>query len=330
MTDKMTVVCMSHKEDVDGLCSAALVKAAFGADSVILSDYPSLIPRLEKLANAEKRADKLFICDLGLSKKNEARFVELLSKMSDAGTAVTYIDHHDISAETAKALKKAGVALVHTIDECTSVQVYNKYKKKLPAHAVFFAAMGALTDYMEARPIASGLVSRYDRQFLMLEATAMSYMISASQKDEDFLEKMVDTLARMKYPHDVKGGFELAEKYAKKVAAAVETIQEGIVKLDNLAHAPSTVDLSSSMVVNFVLGSTGKPAAMVYKLKEDIGSYVVSIRGSKECKAHLGRLVNEVATDLGGSGGGHDRACGAVVPKDKLEKFIATLDKRIS
>ena len=116
----------------------------------------------------------------------------------------------------------------------------------------------------------------------------------------------------------------------KKVANAVHTIQEGIVKLDNLAHAPSTVDLSSSMVVNFVLGSTGKPAAMVYKLKEDIGSYVVSIRGSKECKVHLGRLVNEVASDLGGSGGGHDRACGAVVPKDMLEKFIATLDSRIS
>jgi RecJ-like exonuclease len=189
--------------------------------------------------------------------------------------------------------------------------------------------MGALTDYMEGKPIATGLVSRYDRQFLMLEATSMSYMISASQKNEEFLGKIVDTLAEMKYPHDLKGGFELAERYAKKVANAVETIQQAIVKLDNLAHAPSTVDLSSSMVVNFVLGSTGKPAAMVYKLKEDIGSYVVSIRGSKECKVHLGRLVNEVVTDLGGSGGGHDRACGAVVPKDRLQKFIKTLDGRI-
>jgi RecJ-like exonuclease len=321
---------MSHKEDVDGLCSAALVKAAFDADSVILSDYPSLIPRLEKLAGSDKKIEKLFICDLGLSKKNEAKFVELLAKLVDAGTDVTYIDHHDISAETVKALKKAGVTLVHTVDECTSVQVYNKFKKKLPPHAVFFAAMGALTDYMENKPIASGLVGRYDRQFLMLEATSMSYMISSSQKNEEFLEKIVDTLAKMKYPHDVKGGFELAEKYAKKVANAVETIQEGIVKLDNLAHAPSTVDLSSSMVVNFVLGSTGKPAAMVYKLKDDIGSYVVSIRGSKECKVHLGRLVNEVASELGGSGGGHDRACGAVVPKDMLDKFISTLDGRIS
>lgn len=323
-------VCMSHKEDVDGLASAALVKAAFDAASVILSDYPSLIPRLEKLAASEKKIDRLFVCDLGLSKRNERQFVELLSKMVDAGTDVTYIDHHDIPAEIAKALKEAGVTLVHTVKECTSVQVYSKYKKKLPAHAAFLAAMGALTDYMEGKPVASTIVPRYDRQFLMLESTSLSYMISASQKDDEFLLKIVDLLAKMKYPHDINDGFELAEKYAKKVANAVEAIQENIVKLDNLAHAPSTVDLSSSMVVNFVLGSSGKPAAMVYKLKEDIGAYVVSIRGSKECKVHLGRIVNEIATDLGGSGGGHDKACGAVVPKEKLQAFIKALDGRIA
>jgi RecJ-like exonuclease len=53
---------MSHKEDVDGLASAALVKAAFDTTSTVLCDYPSLIPRLEKLAGSEKKIEKLFIC----------------------------------------------------------------------------------------------------------------------------------------------------------------------------------------------------------------------------------------------------------------------------
>ena len=134
--------------------------------------------------------------------------------------------------------------------------------------------MGALTDYMENKPLASAIVSRFDRQFLMLESTALSYMISASQHDDAFLLKIVDTLAKMKYPHDIKGGFDMAEKYAKKVANAVESIKESVVILDNLAYAPSAVELSSSMVVNFVLGSSGKPAAIVYKLKDDVKSYV--------------------------------------------------------
>ena len=35
-------VCLSHKEDADGISSAALIKQAFGGDS-ILEDYPSLM-----------------------------------------------------------------------------------------------------------------------------------------------------------------------------------------------------------------------------------------------------------------------------------------------
>jgi len=324
----MSIICISHKEDADGICSAATVKAATDASKVVLVDYSNLIRKLEKVAESPEKIEQLFVCDLGLSKKNEERFVELLGKVRSAGAEVTYIDHHDISKETLAALKKAGVTLVHSVDECTSVQAYAKFRKKLPSHAAFFAAMGALTDYMEARPMASLIVPRFDRQFLMLQATALSYMISANQHNDEFLTKAVDTLAKMKYPHDIKGGFEMAEKYAKSVAKAVESIHDAIVKLDNVAHAPSNVELSSSMVVNFVLGASEKPVAMVYKFKEDIKSYIFSIRGSADCKIHLGRLVNEVASSLGGSGGGHDRACGAVIPKERLEEFIETMDRK--
>jgi len=322
--------CISHKEDVDGICSAALIKATFDISKVILVDYANLISRLEKVETMFDKIDQLFICDLGLSKKNEQRFTDLLQTMVSTGTQVIYIDHHDISKETLHALKKADVTLIRTIEECTSMQVYAKYRKKLPDDAAFFAAMGALTDYMENKPLASTIVSRFDRQFLMLESTALSYMISSNQHDDPFLLKIVDTLAKMKYPHDIKGGFDMAEKYAKKVANAVESIKESVVILDNLAYAPSTVELSSSMVVNFVLGSSGKPAAIVYKLKDDVKSYVLSIRGSVDCKVHLGRLTNEIASDLEGSGGGHDRACGALIPKANLQKFIETLNRKIS
>jgi len=320
---------MSHKEDTDGICSATLIKAAFDVQKVILVDYANLIAKLEKIAVSDSKIEQLFICDLGLSKKNEERFVELLSKIISGGGEVTYFDHHDVRKEIMQALKKAGVTLIHTVEECTSIQVYSKYRKKLPERAEFYAAMGALTDYMETKPIASSIVPRFDRQFLMLESTALSYMISASQHDDDFLTKIVDTLAKMKYPHDIKGGFEIVEKYAKKVASAVDSVKASVVKLDNIAYAPSTIELSSSMVVNFVLGSSGKPVAMVYKFKDDIKSYVVSIRGSADCQVHLGRITNEIASALGGSGGGHDRACGAVIPKDRLQEFIKKLDSKV-
>jgi RecJ-like exonuclease len=183
---------------------------------------------------------------------------------------------------------------------------------------------------MENRPVASTIVSRFDRQFLMLQSTALSYMISANQHNEEFLIQIVDTLSQMKYPHEIEGGFLIAERYAKKVSDAVNSIEHSITKMENLAYAKSTVELSASMIVNFVLGVSEKPVAMVYKLKDDINSFVISIRGSKDCKVHLGRLVNHIATEMGGSGGGHEKASGAVVPKDKLAEFIKLLDGRIS
>jgi single-stranded-DNA-specific exonuclease len=275
------------------------------------------------------KPQRLFICDLGLSKKTEDKFLGLLKEIISKGIKVTYFDHHDINDELRKKLKKTGVTLIHSVEECTSVQIYNKYKNKLDSHAAFFAASAALTDYMECRPLASAIMSRYDRQFLMLEATALSYMISSNQHNEEFLVNAVNTLSEMKYPHEIEGGFAIAERYAKKVADGVRIVQDSIAVKKKVAYTQSISDLSASVIVNFVLGISEKPVAMVYRLKDDINSYIISIRASKACDVHLGRIVNEVASNLGGSGGGHEKACGAVIPKGRLEDFINAIDKHV-
>ena len=48
----MSIICISHKEDADGLCSAVIVKAAVDASKVILVDYSNLISKLEKVAES--------------------------------------------------------------------------------------------------------------------------------------------------------------------------------------------------------------------------------------------------------------------------------------
>ncbi|MFP6585128.1 MAG: DHH family phosphoesterase, partial [Candidatus Nitrosopelagicus sp.] len=66
-----------------------------------------------------------------------------------------------------------------------------------------------------------------------------------------------------------------------------------------------------------------------YKERTDHGIYAVSVRGSRSCKVHLGRLVSSISTELGGSGGGHDKACGAVIPKDKIKKFVSKMNSQL-
>lgn len=325
-------ICISHREDVDGISSAALIKIAFNVDTIVLLDYANMIKTLRSMVSSihdgTNKIDQLFICDLGLSKKNENEFVKILKEITEAKCKVTYIDHHDLDKKILADLKRNGVKLVHSTDECTSIHIYNKYKRKFSSYSAFLAAAAALTDYLEARPIASNLVSRFDRQFLMLEATALSYMISSSQHDIDFLMKIVDDLSQEKYPHDIEGGFLRAERHARKVLSVVKSIEDSIRVGKNLAYVQINSELPSSMVVNFVLGASGKPVALVYKTKEDINSCIISIRGSNECKVHLGRIVNNLSSTLSGSGGGHEKACGAVIPKEKFSEFIKQLDKK--
>jgi RecJ-like exonuclease len=376
-----SVICLSHREDVDGLSSAALVKSAFKECYVILLDYSNLIRALNRVsylissstateathgkslgaeitkapsssasgendtttngfvtpsttgkmvtAKRSRKNKKLIICDLGLNKKNESSFVHVLGEIVSNGYKVEYIDHHDVGEDIMAELRKAGVTLVHSTDECTSVQVYQRYKSKLNSYSSFYAAAGALTDYLEQRPIASMLVSRFDRHFLMLESTALSYMISSNQHDEKFLLKIVESISKNKFPHDIEGGFMMAEKYAIRVSEAVKSLEGSIVRKRKLAYVRNDLDLTASVIVNFVLGISGRPVALVYKPRDEINSFVISIRASKECEAHLGRLVNEIAANFGGSGGGHDKASGAVIPKDHLDEFITELNRRI-
>ena len=97
----------------------------------------------------------------------------------------------------------------------------------------------------------------------------------------------------------------------------------------NLGYMEIT-DSGASGAVNFVLGLSGKDVGIAYKERVDYGIYAVSVRGSKTCKIHLGKLVNRLSTQVGGSGGGHDKACGASIPKKQIGKFINLINQELA
>ena len=319
-------ICVSHKEDADGISSAALIKQAFGGDCVLV-DYPGMVDALELLRN-DKKLKKLFICDLGLNKQINDNFVELLTELRKKRVSVTYIDHHDIDSKVITKLKKIKVKLIHNISECTSVLVYDTFKKKLSEHSSFIAVCGAITDYMENKPVASKLLQMYDRQFALVNATVLTYNIVGHQKDPDYLLYLVDELSESKFPHEIPNTYEFAQIQVGKLAEIMSKVRKSMKVSKNLAHM-EVLDSGASGAVNFVLGFSGKDVGVAYKERVDKGIYAVSVRGSPSCKTHLGRLVSSIAADLGGSGGGHDRACGAVIPKEKMKKFLREMNSKL-
>ena len=321
------VICISHKEDADGISSAALLRQAFGGDSVLV-DYPGQMETIQKVC-ADEKLKSLYICDLGLSKKNQDEFVDLLRILKKNHVAVTYIDHHDIDPKITKELEKIKVKMIHDINECTTVQVYNAFKSKLSDHAPFIAACAAITDYMEDRPIGSKLLQIYDRQFALINATVLTYNIVGHQKDPDYLLYLVEELADSKFPHEIPNAFEFAQIQVEKLALIIAKVKKGMKTMKNIGYM-EILDSGASGAVNFVLGLSGKDVGVAYKERVDHGIYAVSVRGSKSCKIHLGKIVNVLANDLGGSGGGHDKACGAVIPKPKIQTFLKEFNKKLN
>lgn len=321
------IICISHKEDADGIGAASLIRQAFGGETRLV-DYPGLMKELELLKNNES-LKTLYLCDLGLSNTNQDQFVELLSSLRKKRISVTYIDHHDLDEKIKKKIRALKVKLIHNIKECTTVQVYDAFKSKLTDHSAFLAACSAITDYMEDRPLGSKLLQKFDRQFALLEATVLTFTIVSHQKDNEYLLYLVDELSESKYPHDIPNSFEFARIQAEKISGVIQKVKDNMKLMKNLSYMEVT-DSGASMVVNFVLGMSGKDVGVSYKLREDHGIYAVSIRGSKNCKIHLGKIVNPLATELGGSGGGHDKACGAVIPKDKIQVFLKKFNAKLN
>lgn len=321
------IVCVSHKEDADGIGAASLIRQAFGGETRLV-DYPGLMNELELLKNNDS-LKTLYICDLGLSKTNQDQFIELLKVLRKKRVSITYIDHHDLDEKIKQKIRTLKVKLIHKIDECTTVQVYSAFKSKLTDHSAFLAACSAITDYMEDRPLGSKLLQKFDRQFTLLEATVLTFTIVSHQKDNEYLLYLVDELSESKYPHDIPNAFEFARIQAERISGVIQKVKQNMKKMKNLAYMEVT-DSGASMVVNFVLGMSGKDVGVSYKLREDHGIYAVSIRGSRILKTHLGRIINPLATELGGSGGGHDKACGAVIPKDKIKIFLKKFNSKLN
>jgi RecJ-like exonuclease len=241
---------------------------------------------------------------------------------------VTYIDHHPISSSTKKKLKKIGITIIHSIRECASVLSYNNFKNQLHEDMKLLAIYGAITDYRDSGPIAHDLIQRYDRQFILFEASMLSYALERYVKDESYLNELIKELAFPKHPHQIEGVVKDAVFQAEKMAKFMRIIKIKGKKKRNFAYI-DTKETTSGNVANFLIGIFKVPVGVAYKISPDNNIMEISLRGSYNSKYNLGKISSKIAKKFDGSGGGHSKAAGLRIPATKKLNFLEYLDNEL-
>ncbi|MDA4126326.1 MAG: DHHA1 domain-containing protein [Thaumarchaeota archaeon] len=318
----MKAYCLSHRKDVDGLGSASLSVAATGGE-LILSDYDDLVENLRRIPDD---AERVVLSDLGADSADFPEFLEQMERLA-AHAKITYIDHHYMSEGAKRKLRKAGVEVVHDTKECASMLTYRTFKDQLPERARLIALCGAVTDYMDDSPLAKKMMEQSDRQFVLLEASMLSYALGRKEGKEGFPEMVVRELSRMKHPHEILGVPQAAVEELEKIAQLGEFVKAHGTKKGRLAYMV-TGQYSTGNIAKLLIGAFEVPVGVAMKEKKK-GWYEVSLRGTSECKVHLGRTVAKISVSLGGSGGGHRKAAGCRVPVSKVDALIRALAKKV-
>lgn len=108
----MNIVVISHKEDLDGIVSAAFIKMFYADDikknvEIYLCDHDDYLAVLGDLVN--KKMERLYLLDLPVTAK-ELKVVEKLNSESQ----LYYIDHHQVAQSIENSLKQ--IAKIFCVD----------------------------------------------------------------------------------------------------------------------------------------------------------------------------------------------------------------------
>lgn len=297
---------------------------------IYLTDYGDMVETLATVG----RAENYYISDLGLNKNTFPGFLDQIKRLSGYGK-VHYFDHHPISGEFRSKLESAGVDITHSVEECASVLVYRRYEAEFrnSPQMKIAACCGAITDYMDLQPYAKKIIASFDRQFLLYEATVLSFTIASvgrgSEDSNAKLVKIAEEIAAGRFPHEIEGASDYAQSYAARSAELISTATRFGKKVDGVFAYMVTKESSTGNVANFLVGAFDVPVGVAIR-EEEPGYYEISLRSIEESRHDLGKIMSKVSSTLQASGGGHPHASGARIRREQLDEFLKLLEQELS
>ena len=313
------VFCISHKDDADGLASAALVRCATHC-RFALAGYEDI----EKvLADTPRGLDWLVVTDLGLDEKPE-----LIDDLLALAKHMLYVDHHRLLTKTKRTLRRGDAVIRHSTRDCTSVLVWDYFRKHLPEKAVNLAGYGVMTDPPVSGVLTREVLLKTSWNLTAYEGHLLALALSSHKCTNGLRGEIVRRLASLQMPHEMPAVRRLADEQASQMTAIQKRLYDRAKVKGRVAIARAG-RLALGTSAELLLGVPNVVASAVYDTAGSASRTRVSVRGTDECSHHLGRLMLRIGRRVGGAGGGHMLAAGAMVPTSRLEEFFGLLVKEV-
>lgn len=316
-------ICLSHKEDPDGIISAVLIKQTFRSE-IFLTDYNELIGTLKSIIK-NHTFNQIFICDLSLKLSTADQFLELLSDINKNGTKIWFIDHHALTEELTKKLQDLNINIIYSDSDCTSAIIYENFKDNFKENAELLVSCACITDSMENGSIAQKIMKKNDKMFTMLNSALIWYTIKKNQNNAKTLLQVVNYLSSGKLPFEITPKLDDFNNFLHEEFELAEYIHNNAKHYKNF-DCLKIHDKKLSNSASKLLSGSEKSACLVHTELDNGLAQELVIMSSKNNTKNIGLITNSLSNKFNGSGGGDPYRSAAIIPTVNFQKFLTSLD----
>ncbi|MEM3996565.1 MAG: DHHA1 domain-containing protein [Pyrobaculum sp.] len=310
----MVVTIFAHG-DADGVCSAALLKAALrgaGEVRVVFTHPVGLVEDFEQFAQGA-----VYIVDVAV---DEVLAERVLKTLDSYGDKVVYIDHHPLP----EGFKPRSVELVYELGVSASELTF-RYLQTLPPGYDRVALYGAISDYLDHTSWVQNALDKWDKRVVYFEAGVLMQGLEGSRKLHDLKRSVVDHLAENKAPSEHQELLSRALEQSKINEKLVDWVFKNAARQGQVAYVvnpPGPLGLAATLA----RGGTAALVGLAAEARGDI--YVISLRARPG--VDLNAFLRTFARRYKVSAGGHPNAAGARIPKTLFNTLIEELNNWLS
>ncbi len=304
--------------DVDGICAGAIALAANPGAHVFFTHPYGLAGDLKEAEGA----DTVIICDIALSESHLGEILRRFSSITEGGELI-YIDHHPLPESISE--EELPGKVIHKLDSSASELTYTLYQSRLDPIQARTAIYGAIGDYLDGTPMIQGLLKRWDKRTLYFESGILIQGIEGRKRDYDLKRSIISNLAESIPPSFDRRLVELAIQHTHLEEIAMREIRKKVKIFGRVAYILN-FPFALGKTATYARGLTDASVGLAGEERKDVID--MSLRTSSP-DIDLNKILRSITPRLGGSGGGHPRAAGARVPKERFMRFLEELNEKI-